>query len=112
MLLKSKFKGRHPTIFFKYPQCCEIDNAKNESTYQVRIQRVPKIDLRYRIYGSEYRCILNAFEYNGYGRAEDFRSWDVFFDVRGSKVKRTFGSMIDGQKFNHFAGCWALGRKD
>lgn len=36
----------------------------------------------------------------------------MFFDVRGSKIKSTHHKIVDGQKFNHFAGCWHLGRKD
>lgn len=74
--------------------------------------KVPQIELKYRIYGSEYRCILNAFEYNGFKRADNSTDWDVFFDVRGSKVKKAYTSMVEGQRFNHFSGCWALGRKD
>lgn len=68
--------------------------------------------LRYRIYGSEYKCIVNAFEVNGFKRADNTSDWDVFFDVRGSKIKATYNKIQEGQKFNHFAGCWHLGRKD
>lgn len=67
--------------------------------------------MRYRIYGSEYRCIVNAFEVNGFEKVEGW-DWHVFFDVRGSKVKIAHNKLSEWQRFNHFAGCWSLGRKD
>ena len=54
---------------------------------------------------------MNAFEFNGFKKGAG-RDWDVFFDVRGSQVKRTCSSIGENKKFNHFAGCWHLGRKD
>ena len=54
---------------------------------------------------------MNAFQCNGFKKGIG-KDWNVFFDVRGSQVKKTCSKIFTHQKFNHFAGCWHLGRKD
>ncbi len=54
-LIQSIFKDRPATIFFKYPKCCGIEQTVNERVYCNQ-----KIQLYYKISGSEYKCIVNS----------------------------------------------------
>lgn len=48
---------------------------------------------------------------NGFQRSEEGNDWTVYFDVSGTRLK-VLENMSRYQKFNHFPGCWSLGRKD
>ena len=111
-MLNSKFKNRPKTILFRYPTCCEKEPNERQLQGLSKLAKGEDVQLKYRIYGSEYKCIVNAFEFNGFRKSENGSDWHVFFDVRGSKIKSTYNRIAEGQKFNHFAGCWHLGRKD
>lgn len=54
-LLKSVFDDRPPTVFFKYPKCCGIEDIESD-----RVFSIDKVQLTYKIVGSEYKCIVNS----------------------------------------------------
>lgn len=53
--LRSPFPDRPSTLFFQYPKCCGIENEENK-----RVVSIEKVHLTYKIYGSEYKCIVNS----------------------------------------------------
>ena len=65
----------------------------------------------YKIAGSQYKCIVNSLEHNGFVKSDNNTDWNIFFDVSGTHIK-TIETMKKYQKINHFPGCWNLGRKD
>lgn len=103
---RSKFEGRPSTVFFRYPKCCGIEEREDS-----RVEAVQKADLTYKIHGSEYKCIVNSLEYNGFRKCESGPEWKVYFDIKGTKLRK-IEHMSRGQKINHFPGCWYIGRKD
>ena len=68
-------------------------------------------ELKYRLTGHEYKCIINALEHNGFTRTYSSRDWNVYFDVACREL-RALAQMNRFQKISHFPGCWFLGRKD
>ena len=105
-LLKSVFDDRPPTVFFRYPKCCAIEQVQSERVYSLE-----KAQLYYKISGSEYKCIVNSLEFNGIQKVDQGNDWVVYFDISGTRLK-TLENMNKFQKINHFPGCWNLGRKD
>lgn len=63
-LLRSRFEDRPSTLFFHYPKCCGM-----ESKYLERVYNLEKANLTYKIAGSEYRCIVNSLELNGFTKS-------------------------------------------
>ncbi len=49
-------------MFFSYPKCVGLPN---DLTDMVVIEGK---DLRYKLTGQEYKCIINALEFNGFTR--------------------------------------------
>lgn len=41
----------------------------------------------YKIAGSEYKCIVNSLEYNGFKKCQNGTDWNIFFDVSGTHIK-------------------------
>lgn len=105
-MLRSKFEDRPATVFFHYPKCCDM-----ETIYQDRVFVLDKANLKYKIAGSQYRCIVNSLQFNGFTKTQSSSDWNVFFDITGIHQK-TLEIMNRYQKMNHFPGCWQLGRKD
>ena len=68
--------------------------------------------MTYKISGSEYRCIVNALEFNGFQKYEGGSEWNIFFDIPGTHHQKALENANKFQKINHFPGCWQLGRKD
>ena len=60
-VLRSRFEDRPATLFFHYPKCCAM-----ETKYADRVSILEKANLTYKIAGSEYRCIVNSLEQNGF----------------------------------------------
>lgn len=54
-LISSTFQDRPPTIYFKYPKCCGIEQVDCDRVYSLE-----KAQLFYKISGSEYKCIVNS----------------------------------------------------
>ena len=81
-MLRSVFDDRPATIFFKYPKCCHIEQGESDRVYPVENAK-----LNYKISGSEYKCIVNALEFNGFRKSEEHNDWQVYFDVSGTHLK-------------------------
>ena len=77
----------------------------------MRVYSIEKANLTYKISGSEYRCIVNSLEFNGFQKHEGGSDWTIYFDITGINQK-ALENMNRFQKMNHFPGCWQLGRKD
>lgn len=82
-----------------------------ETPYQDRVFVLEKVNLKYKIAGSQYKCIVNSLQFNGFTKTDSSSDWNVFFDITGINQK-TLEIMNRYQKMNHFPGCWQLGRKD
>lgn len=105
-MLRSIFPDRPATVFFKYPKCCHLEETETDRVYPIENAK-----MFYKISGSEYKCIVNSLECNGFRKSEEPNDWSVYFDVSGTHLK-VLENMSRQQKFNHFPGCWNLGRKD
>lgn len=53
----SKFLGRPSTVFFQYPKVCSIPNEIHNNN---RIYPLPKVEMKYKINGWQYKCIINS----------------------------------------------------
>jgi hypothetical protein len=62
LLRHSKFPNRPPTVFFQYPEVCGITNNGGDC----RVFPLQGRELRYKINGWQYKCIINSVEFNGF----------------------------------------------
>lgn len=55
-----------------------------------------------------YKCVMRAFEEAGFQRTEE-NDWNAFWSLPKKDMVRRMNAF---QRYNHFPGCWNLGRKD
>ena len=104
-MLKSVYEGRPATIFFSYPACCE--RARDTTrTFVLKPEEEKIYDLKYK--SGYFNSVVKTFENAGFKRTSGAH-WNAIW---GTPNKDKIKELNKFQKFNHFPGCWQLGRKD
>ena len=106
-LLKSIYENRPSTVFFDYPNT--VNQSKNRSRV-IPLNQInnPGIKLSYHISENfSYPCIINILKSAGFSIDSNFN-----LNIEGVIKGKTFQSLLDYQKTNHFPGSNCLGRKD
>lgn len=102
-VLRSIFSNRPNTVFFNYPKVLGLE--KNRSRV---IGASQSAVLTYNISENfRYPCILDILTQAGFTENANFT-----LAIQGNVKSRTYQSLQDYQKVNHFPGSSCLGRKD
>ena len=103
-LMPSVYEGRPPTVLFYCRE--ELRKAPiSEHAYQVELQA----PIMFKNL-SDYDCIKNVFTNSGLQQADEDENWDICWGW--FCVSENIQKMKKHQRFNHFPGSKALGRKD
>ena len=101
------YENRPSTVFFDYPNT--VNQSKNRSRV-IPLNQInnPGIKLSYHISENfSYPCIINILKSAGFSIDSNFN-----LNIEGVIKGKTFQSLLDYQKTNHFPGSNCLGRKD
>ena len=114
-MIKSPFPTREPYIFFPYPPF--LGSQRNLPSDYSRIVQYNQEQLKpyctpgFKVSESThtYNCVVNALKMAGF-RHVTGAAWNVIWT--GLFRQGRLRNMSSTQHINHFAGSWAIGRKD